>query len=123
MPIQVEQFIDEPIVKFIFTGTFDPKTVQAAHDQAAHILDQTGAFYAILDIQETEITFGEALSLLNNVSKRGMVFDPRVTPVFVGKPIPGDPTDRFRIPIFDDTEQAVTYIRKSLIRRASEDAL
>ena len=113
MPIRVEQAVDDPIVTFIFVGGLDAETVRSANEQATLLLEQMGTYYAILDIRDVEITIGEALALLDPHNAPGLISDPRINPVIVGHPIPGDPTDKYQYPVFDNRQDATEYIRRS----------
>lgn len=117
MPIRVEQVADQPVVVFIFNGLLDAETVRSANEQAAALLEQMGAYYAVLDIRDIEITYGEALALLDNASQSGLIADPRITPLFIGNSVPGDATGgQHRIPIFYSREDADAYIMDMMQR-------
>lgn len=112
--VKVEQAVDDPIVTFTFEGLPDQQTVQQINQQAGQFLEQLGRYYAILDIRGLETTYGEVTALFASIQQPNIFGNNRVTPIFVGKPVPGDPTDQTATPIFRTPEDARDYIRQEI---------
>jgi hypothetical protein len=114
--VKVEQSVDDPIVTFIFEGLPDPETVQNINERAGQFLEQLGRYYAIIDIRGLETTYGEIIALFASIEQPNIFGNKRVTPVFVGNPVPGDPTDTTATPVFRDPEEAREYIRREIAK-------
>jgi hypothetical protein len=116
--VRVEQAIDEPVVMFIFEGMPDQDSVQHVNQKAGDFLAQLGNYYAVIDIRGLETTYGEITALFASVQTPNIFNNPRVIPVFVGTPVPLDPTDTIATPIFGTPDEAHDYIRKEIAKRA-----
>lgn len=115
MTIRIERSIDDPIVTFVFEGPLDPYAVHDVDEKAAQLLQEMGMFYAILDIRGTQMTFGEALALFESLRSPASP----VKFVFVGEPVPHDPTGDPTEKIFSNKDEAVEYILQDIAAHAS----
>lgn len=118
MSIHVQQSIDDPIITFAFEGEMNQETVQEASAQLAEAIETLGLLYAIIDLRDTEMTQGEAVALLDGAGSPPLMSHPRVRLVFVGKPVPHDPTNPSQAPVFGNDEEALEYIRQEIANNA-----
>jgi hypothetical protein len=118
MSIHVQQSIDDPIITFAFEGQIDPESFQEASAQLAEAVETLGLLYVILDLRDTEMTQGEAIALIESPDTPSLTEHPRIRLVFVGKPVPHDPTKPFQAPVFGNDEEALEYIRQEIARNA-----
>lgn len=118
MPISIEQAVDEPIITVSFVGALDPENIREVNEKLAKMFGESGVVYTILDVRESEITFGEVVTLLDNPDSFPLTSDPRIKYVFVGQSVPHDPTNQMNAPVFSGKEQAVEYIRKEIATNA-----
>ncbi len=118
MPVRVEKSVDDPIVTFTFEGGLDAETLEQVKLQTTQLLAEMGTFYAVIDLQRVETTFGEALALLGSSSVPALRADPRINYVFVGQPIQDDPINQMGVPVFPNKEIAFEYIRREIATNA-----
>ncbi len=118
MLVRVERAIDDPIVTFTFESILDTESIQELKTQTTQLLTEMGMFYGVVDLREIETTVGEAITLLESSNMFSLSANPRVSFIFVGKTIPGDPTNQTRVPIFDNKEDAWEYIRREIAANA-----
>jgi hypothetical protein len=118
MPIHVEQSVDDPIMTFMFEGEINPETVEEASAQLAEAVDTMGILYVVLDLRSTEMTQGEAVALIESPDTPSLMSHPRIRLVFVGTPVPHDPTKPFQAPVFGSDEDALDYIRQDIANNA-----
>lgn len=120
MTVAVELAIDEPIVTVTFEGALTPEAVEGMQQQLARLLTQMGMFYVLVDVRGTGMTFGEALTLLEGAFPPGATggasfhADPRIRFVFLGQPVPDDPTNRLRVPVFASKDAALAHIHADI---------
>jgi hypothetical protein len=118
MPIHVEKSIDDPIITFTFEGEIDPETVEEASTQLAEAVETMGTLYVVLDLRSTEMTQGEAIALIESPDTSSLVSHPRIRLVFVGDPVPHDPTKPFQAQVFSNEDDALDYIHQEIARNA-----
>jgi hypothetical protein len=119
MTVSVQTSVDEPIVSFILEGMLDESTVQEINTETQRMLETMSRYYALIDIRGLETTFGEITAIFDNAGGTGLFADERITPVFVGKTVPDDPTNQMRIPVFKDHESAMDYLRREIAQKGA----
>ena len=110
MSVTVERALDEPIVRFVFSGAFDAVTVTEANTHAQQLLDSLGVFYAILDLTSISESPQQVIDALRRASASNMIKSNRIHPILVNRQAITDGT----IPSFTDDRAAVTYIRRTI---------
>lgn len=118
MPIRVEKSIDDPIITFTFVGVVDPETVQEANAQLAEAINSMGMLYVMVDLRDTEMTQGEAVALIEVPDAPSFMEHPRIRTVFIGQPVPHDPTSPPQSPVFANEEDALDYIHQQIAGKA-----
>lgn len=120
MSVLVEQGSEKRIVIFTFTGHVDRETIQTAHERAISLLQHIKAYYAVIDIRQAEISLSKIVEMLRNCGSPTALLDYHISPVFVVKTMP---PNRTYLPSFRSLTEAEKYVFRSIIRRASVDAL
>lgn len=118
MPIKLTRSVDDPIVMFAIEGQQDNESLIEIVREANQLLAEMGTFYAIVDMREVEITFGEVVAFFEVPGLTNVLNDPRVKPVLVRDSMPPDPTIPEDTPIFADQDQAFDFVRRTIANNA-----
>ncbi len=108
--MNIERALDEPIVRFVFSGAVDAATVTEVNTQAQQLLDSFGVFYAILDLTSISESPQQLIDALRHASTSNVITSNRIHPVLVSRHAsPGG-----AIPTFTEDRAAAAYIRRTI---------
>jgi hypothetical protein len=109
MAVQVERALDEPMVRFVFSGALDRETIADAVADAMGMLDELGTFYAALDIRQLDATPDAFLAAFTPASDGlALLNEPRIAALLVTAT---PPSDDDALPTFNTLDDAITFAR------------
>jgi hypothetical protein len=126
MAVNVDRLPNEPIIIATLSGDLTSEIVQEMFAQSATLLDEIGGYaYRITDIQSADISFPDLVLVLSQSTKGqpGSPSDPRICGVLVGThewarfyadSLHQAQYGQLNIPIFDDFDTAMAYLREQM---------
>lgn len=121
MAVKIERALDEPMVRFVFSGALDQTTIAHTVADALGLLDSLGTYYAALDIRQLDATPSSFIAAFAPPpGGLALLDEPRIAPLLItNPPLAHHPS----LPTFNTLDAAITYARKRFAARQPGDPL